>query len=81
MRKMIQALNKARIFHSVSAEDIDIRKQPANMPEKGKDMLQKYFGLTDFTVPQSLKSPFDNKASKLIEEMKQAALKKAGPQK
>ena len=78
MKNLIEALNKKEIFHSVTAAGaVEIRKQPAKMDPAGKDILKKFFGLDDFTVPKAVKDPFDNKSSKLIEKMKKEALKQA----
>ena len=78
MKKLVEALNKKEIFHSVTAAGaVEIRKQPAKMDKSGKDILKKFFGLEDFTVPKALKDPFDNKSSKLIKKMHKEALQQA----
>jgi hypothetical protein len=61
MKKILARLNEKQIFHTVTKAGVEVLKQPANMDSKGKDMLKKYFGLDDFTVPQQLKDPFEQK--------------------
>ena len=61
MKKIIAALNKKGIFHTVTKAGVEVMKQPADMDQSGKDMLKKYFGLEDFTVPQQLKDPWEHK--------------------
>lgn len=80
MNKIIKKLNDKKIFHTVTKAGVEVLKQPANMDQQGKDMLKKYFGLDDFTVPQQLKDPFEQKmgvhdkdVSKEEKELKQKA--------
>lgn len=71
MKKLIQALNTKQVFHTVNADNsVEVLKQPADMGQEGKDMLKKYYGLNDFSVPKEFKDPFNNQASKMVEEMK-----------
>ena len=61
MKKLIAKLNERKIFHTITKAGVEVVKQPAAMDSAGKDMLNKYFGLEDFTVPQQLKDPFEHK--------------------
>jgi hypothetical protein len=61
MKKIIARLNEKKIFHTVTKAGVEVLKQPASMDSAGKDLLKKYFGLDDFTVPQQLKDPFEQK--------------------
>lgn len=80
MNKIIARLNAKKIFHTVTKAGVEVLKQPADMDSSGKDMLKKYFGLDDFTVPQQLKDPFEHKMDmheqKVMEEGKELEQKK-----
>jgi hypothetical protein len=81
MNKIIKKLNEKGIFHTVTKAGVEVLKQPANMDSSGKDMLKKYYGLEDFTVPQQLKDPFEHKVddtfSKQVKEEEKELSQKA----
>jgi hypothetical protein len=77
MKKLLAKLNKEGIFHMVTSDGVKILKQPADMDAKGKDLLKKFFGFDDFTVPKTLKEPFENKANPKTSDQASQESKKA----
>ena len=66
MEKIIKEFNKKKVFHVIeSSNQVKVMKEPSQLDEKGKKMLQDYYGFTDFTVPGSKVDEVVKKAEEL----------------